>query len=92
MNLIEPSPALLESATRIQCAPCEAARANWASGGYHLSCRPCESRAVTGQPPHVRDWIYARMLANACAVEGSVEGCALPTPQHPRLSLQVNPW
>ena len=49
MSLSEPSPKLLDAATRIACSPCNVALANWASGGYHLSCRACEIRAVADE-------------------------------------------
>ena len=68
MNLSEPSPDLLEAAGRIPCTLCDVARASWARGGYHLSCRACEIRAVADEPIAARQAFYSRLVAEAGAV------------------------
>jgi len=70
MNLSEPSPDLLEAAGRIPCTLCDVARANWASGGYHLTCRACEIRAVSTGTIAARQTFYSRLVAEAGVVQG----------------------
>ena len=78
MSLGEPSPDLLAATSRVPCARCDAARANWARGGYHLSCRACEIRAVANRPIAARQAFYSRLVAEAraataCGVRGAAQ-------------------
>ena len=73
MNLSEPSPELLEAVARTRCASCDIARANWAGGGYHLSCRACEIRAVADEPISSRQAFYYRLMAEAGAASACID-------------------
>lgn len=48
-----------------QCPACVAELANWAQGGYHLSCRSCEVLAVAASTIAARQAFYASIAAEA---------------------------
>jgi hypothetical protein len=76
MDLSDPSPGLLEAASRTPCAQCDVARASWATGGYHLSCRGCEIRAVVNESIAARQAFYSGLVAevDAVATRGGAQG------------------
>ena len=67
MNLSAPSRELLKAAGRIACVPCDVARASWACGGYHLTCRACEIDAVSSETIAARQTFYSALMAQAGA-------------------------